>query len=62
LKLVLWKKEASLRSEIVTSIDNWCAVLIIEQISGSLYFVKLGCCNSLNILFVSFQLLIIVIF
>jgi len=55
------KKKASLRSEIVTS-DSRCVIRIIEQISGPLYSVKLGCCNWLNILFVSFQLLIVVMF
>ena len=57
-----WKKEASFRSEIVKSIDNWCVMLSIEHISGPLYSVNLGCCNWLNILFVNFQLVIIVIF
>ena len=41
----LWKKEASLRSEIVTNVNSWCVILITEQISGSVYSVKLGCCN-----------------
>jgi len=39
-KLFHGKKKASLRSEIVTSINNWCAIRIIEQISGPLYSVS----------------------